>query len=195
MTCRLAVLLLVLTLLPLQHRLVAAQTSLEDQLAAVLLTETDLPGFQQTLDDTATFAAMTSSGTVPAVVRDFASPTGSIVALELIALPEDDATTAFTPATIGEQTLRDAANALGTQPPSDFALLGPLGLGEDDLAATWTASSASRGTPNAIAADIFLRGHVLGLVLYSVPGTEGDASTLGADAGLQDARIVAAQLP
>jgi hypothetical protein len=101
--------LLLLTAAMARHSIAVAQTSSQDQLRASLPAEADLPGFQQTLDMTTTFAARTPSGSVPAVVRDFASPAQEVLAFELVALPTELDTARFAPSAVGEQTLHDFA--------------------------------------------------------------------------------------
>jgi hypothetical protein len=63
------------------------------------------------------------------------------------------------------------------------------------VAATWDAYSTARETWNAAYADVFLRGHVLAVVLYAAPRDDAAANAIVTYVGWQDARIAAADLP
>ncbi len=195
---RLMFALVVLGLLLLGWKLVVssagAQSISNAGVSAALLAPTDLPGFQQTAE-----TSQTSSNSVNGVAvstvrmrRTFVADDGGVtLSAELLQFVGGDGS-AFDPAQAGAALLQQAAAMDGAQ-VSGFALLGPLGLGEADQAASWSAVSP-QGDQWSYVADVFRRGHVLATVVYAVPGADGDVATLTSYAQQQDAKLAAAGL-
>jgi hypothetical protein len=162
--------------------------------SAALLALPDLSGFHQTAETSQT-NSNSVNGVSVAMVRMrrmfVADGGGATLSAELLQVMGGDPS-AFDPSQAGESLLLQAAGADGAQ-VSGFALLGPLGLGEADQAASWSAVSP-QGDQWSFVADVFRRGHVLATVVYAVPSADGDVATLTAYAQQQDAKLAAAGL-
>ncbi len=195
---RLTFALAVLGLLLLGWKLVAssagAQSISNAGVSAALLSAPDLPGFQQTAETSQT-SSNSVNGVAVATVRMrrtfVADGGGATLSAELLQFMGGDGG-AFDPTQAGEALLRQAAGADGAR-VSGFTLLGPLGLGEADQAASWSALSP-QGVQWSYVADVFRRGHVLATVVYAVPGADGDVASLTSYAQQQDAKLAAAGL-
>jgi hypothetical protein len=173
------------------HRVVA-QTVTSDQLAAVALDSSDLPGYIVDRDA----APTPPNGFAAVFVRTLVSSGGgNSVVIDGLVLPDSSLPPFAVQAALSSEMLfRSFINQLGLN-TDNFALTGPLGIGDVDQSAAFDSQAPDSGVPVRVYADAFLQGRLVGLIIYVAETNSADPAQLTNIASLQDAKILSSQLP
>lgn len=168
-----------------------AQTVTPDELGEVMLSAADLPGF--------VMAGDVSPQAVPGRTSDqrtrfFFAASGNgddtdILTEVLLAPNENDICLPYRPQAIANGDVLSQLN--GDRP--NFQLLGSLGVGDVDVAASWNDLDAGSNTWSAVFGEVFMRGRVrVYLTFVQHSGAPIDPQQVAGYAQTQDAKLLAA---
>jgi len=158
-----------------------------DDLAAVMLGQTDLPGF-----------TLTGDGSPPASPADVREQRTRIfvtagepetLLLLILSAPHPDAV--CLPRVRAGVANGEVLGALNGDKPN-FQSLGSLGAGDVDAAAMWSDFDAGRGAWYTVSEDVFMRGELAVYVEAIAYDAPPDGDQLAGWAQLQDAKLLAA---
>lgn len=168
----------------------AAQAPISSDLAAVMLSASDVPGFRLLGE------ASPPDADTPARIertRFFVSdgapePAAPVLLLTLSAPRSNDAcTTSFSDA-IATGAVLSSLN--GGKPA--FELYPPLGIGDHDAAASWAELGSHGDGWSQYFGDVFMRGDVSVYLTYHGPAGSVDVEQMAAYAREQDSKLLAA---
>lgn len=174
-----------------------AETITRDDLRGALLDQADLPGFQR-YDHIRLNFTLPRQGAFIAEMYGFNAPNGGRLTIELVAPATGNDSGPMTVAGDGESFLRSNAmtsGALSGVPAANFALSGPLGVGDDDLSAVWQTYDAGTQSWTVVYGEVFQQGSVFAKLLYFAPAAQPDPAALFAFSQQQAANLVAVGLP
>ena len=167
-----------------------AQSAPADTLAAVALTNADVPGFVQLPDNT---PAAGLPGVSAMFVRSFVSANaGGGALIDGLIETEQPLPPGVVVTLFGGSTFVQAL-AGGGVPVQNFQVLTPLGLGDADQQVAFDLPDQKDDLTVHFVADIFVRGRVIALVMDGGL-QQPDQSQLAAIAQAQDAKLNAAGL-
>jgi hypothetical protein len=168
-----------------------AQVVTPDELGDVMLSPTDLPGFVMAGDVS---PDPTPGRTSDQRTRFFFDASGNggetdILTEVLLAPTADDVCLPYRPQRIADG---EVLSRLNSDAPN-FQLLGPLGIGDVDVAASWHDLDAGSNTWDAVFGEVFMHGRLsVYLTFRQHSGAAIDPQQVAGYARAQDAKLTAA---
>lgn len=173
-------------------RPVGAQAVTPDDLAAVMLGPADLPAFVLAGDVSPDPSPGRTSDQRTRFFFDAAGDGGQVdILTEVLSAPNDNAV--CLPYLPGRIANGDVLSLLNSD-MANFQLLGPLGVGDVDVAAAWNDLDTGSNTWDAVFSEVFMRGRLsVYLTFRRHSGAPIDPQQIAAYARTQDARLLTAE--
>ena len=167
--------------------LALSQAVTPDDIAAVMLSTEDLPGFHLAGDGSP--APRENAQLVQRTrvfLADDAGPSGYTLLIEIMTVPTENALCLpYLPGNIAGGAVLGTLN--GFRP--NFAPLDRFGVGDVDTAATWNDVDGGTNAVQAVAAEVFMRGQVTVYLTYRTTAATIDPGPLAGFAQAQDALL------
>lgn len=168
-------------------RAAVAQSVTTDQLAAAALSTFDLGDYEYSQDGD----VKPPQGFDAAFARTFATTDhgGSLLIDSLFAAGPTLAPAKLAPVVQSGMMFNGFRDG-GKRQTTNYALTGPLGIGDTDQSAVWSSYDDAMKTWSTWYADAFLQGRALSVVIYIAPPATADGAALRPLALLQDQKLL-----